>query len=104
MRIQQQIEEKLHYFFQPTHLEVINESHQHNVPANSETHFKVILASKKFRNQRLLQQHQQVYQLLAEEMKGGIHALTLHTYSPEKWETQPTVANSPTCLGGGTER
>ena len=49
MRIQQQIEEKLHYFFQPTHLEVINESHQHNVPANSETHFKVILASKKFR-------------------------------------------------------
>ena len=30
--------------FEPIHLEVINESHMHSVPKNSETHFKVKLS------------------------------------------------------------
>lgn len=32
----------------PIHLEVINESYMHNVPAGSETHFKVLVVSEQF--------------------------------------------------------
>ena len=33
---------------QPSHLEVINESHMHNVPRSSETHFKVVVVAEAF--------------------------------------------------------
>ena len=39
--VQQRIVTKLTEVFSPTHLEAINESDMHNVPAGSETHFKV---------------------------------------------------------------
>ncbi|MFM8314373.1 MAG: BolA/IbaG family iron-sulfur metabolism protein, partial [Deltaproteobacteria bacterium] len=41
MKIENEIQKKLTGAFSPSFLEVINESHQHSVPANSETHFKV---------------------------------------------------------------
>ena len=42
------IELSLSKAFNPAHLEVINLSHMHSVPENSETHFKVILVSPIF--------------------------------------------------------
>lgn len=44
----------LNEHFQPIHLEVINESYMHNVPKNSETHFKVLVVSDKFENLPLI--------------------------------------------------
>ena len=41
--IRQAIVRKLTETFRPIHLDVINESHMHNVPKDSETHFKVLL-------------------------------------------------------------
>lgn len=40
-RIQKAIQQKIQTALKPTHLEIINESYMHNVPQNSETHFKV---------------------------------------------------------------
>jgi len=92
------IRDKLQRAFAPAHFEVINESHMHSVPANSETHFKVIIVSAGFTGQRQVRRHQQVYAVLADELKAGVHALAIHTYAPEEWRHQAPA--SPQCLGG----
>lgn len=101
MTIQVQIEEKLAAALDPAHLEVVNESHQHNVPPNSETHFKVVVVADAFDGQRKVARHQSVYALLAEELAGPVHALALHTYTREEWaERFGEAPMSPPCLGG----
>ncbi|OZY84861.1 BolA family transcriptional regulator [Cellvibrio mixtus] len=85
--------------FQPVHLEVINESHMHSVPPGSETHFKVVLAAPAFAGKRQVQRHQAIYACLANELQNGVHALALHTFSPEEWLANAAVPASPQCLG-----
>ena len=58
MQIQQQIEQKLREQFAPLHLEVSNESHMHNVPEGSESHFRVVLVSAQFEDQTLIRRCQ----------------------------------------------
>ena len=43
--IKEEIENKLKTDFKPWHLEVINESPNHNVPEGAESHFKIIIVS-----------------------------------------------------------
>lgn len=104
--MQSLVNQKLHAAFEPTHLEVINESHQHNVLPGSESHFKVILVSNKFENKRMLARHREIYAILADELSGGIHALALHTYTQQEWnELADTALKSPACRGvGGVNR
>jgi BolA protein len=102
MQIQQQIEERLRETFAPLHLEVENESHMHNVPEGSESHFRVVLVSDQFEGKPLLQRHRAVNGILAEQLTGGVHALALHTMTPEEWFAKGgTAPTSPPCLGGG---
>lgn len=102
MQIQQQIERKLRERFAPLHLEVANESHMHNVPEGSESHFRVVLVSEQFAGRPLVQRHRYVNATLAEELGGQIHALALHTMTPEEWFAKGGSApDSPPCLGGG---
>ena len=84
----------------PQWCEVINESHQHNVPPNSETHFKVTVVTAHFENLRQVQRHQRIYALLGDLMSAPIHALALHTFTPEEWAQQAVVPASPNCMGG----
>ncbi|MCU7915677.1 MAG: BolA/IbaG family iron-sulfur metabolism protein [Candidatus Thiodiazotropha sp. (ex Gloverina cf. vestifex)] len=101
---QQTIQQKLQTTFSPIHLEVINESHMHNVPEGSESHFKVVLVSEAFVGERLIARHRQVNQALKEELDGGIHALALHTMTPDDWFNKGgTVTDSPPCLGGSKQ-
>ncbi|SHE65712.1 transcriptional regulator, BolA protein family [Modicisalibacter ilicicola DSM 19980] len=103
MSIQARIEEKLQAL-EPDHLEVENESHMHNVPPNSETHFKVTLASSRFEGLMPVKRHQQVYALLAEELTGPVHALALHLYTPQEWTAREGGSpDSPNCRGGGRQ-
>ncbi len=99
MSVAQNIIEKLTEALGPAHLEVINESHNHHVPPNSETHFKVIIASELFDGKRLLARHRAVNEALATEFANGLHALSMHTYSPSEWEAQVAVPDSPKCKG-----
>ena len=101
MKIQKEIERKLAEIFEPTHLEVINESHMHNVPPGSESHFKVIVVSNAFEGEKLIMRHQMVNRVLAEELKGAIHALTMVTKTPAQWSDDNSVPDSPACHGGG---
>lgn len=83
----------------PSHLEVVNESHMHSVPENSETHFKLTVVSKAFDGLRPVQRHQKVYSLLAGPLAEGVHALAMHLYTNDEW--QPSlVPESPNCMGG----
>lgn len=102
MQIQQQIEQKLRAEFAPLHLEVENESHMHNVPEGSESHFKIVLVTDKFSDKPLLQRHRAVNGALSTELAGQIHALALHTMTPDEWyEKGGAAPDSPPCLGGG---
>jgi BolA protein len=101
MTIQTQIEEKLNKSFQPTFMDIINESHMHNVPAGSESHFKIVLASNAFDGLTLIKRHRLVNEVLADELKGEIHAMALHTMTPDEYfEKAGKVAESPECMGG----
>ena len=101
MTLQATIEQKLKQAFNSDLLAVENESHKHNVPPNSETHFKVTMVSPAFEGQGRVKRHQAVYRILAEELAGGVHALALHLYTPGEWaESGQAVPDSPNCLGG----
>ena len=101
MKIQQEIEQQLTAAFTPAHLEVANESHMHSVPANSETHFRVVLVSVLFEGKRQVARHQQVYGALSDQLEGPVHALALHTYTPDEWrDREQSAPDSPDCLGG----
>ncbi len=102
MTMQTQIESKIRQAMQPDFLEVINESHLHNVPVGSESHFKVTVVSGQFNGKMLIARHRQINGILAEELNGKIHALALHTLTPDEYVARGgQVADSPLCLGGG---
>jgi BolA protein len=95
------IEEKIRDGLSVDHLEVVNESHMHNVPPDSETHFKVTVVSDAFEGQMPVRRHKQIYALLDEEMAGPVHALALHTFTPGEWQARGgEVQASPDCRGG----
>lgn len=101
MTVQTAIEQKLAESFTPNHLEVINESHMHNVPPGSESHFKVVIVTEEFGGVSRVRRHQKVNLILAKELKGDIHALSMQTMTPEEWtERGAQVMASPDCLGG----
>jgi BolA family transcriptional regulator, general stress-responsive regulator len=101
MSMQENIKQKLSNTFQPTHLEVVDESHQHNVPAGAESHFKVTVVSNQFTDQKLIQCHRMINECLTDELQGQIHALAIHTYAPDAWNAQVGSPDSPPCMGGG---
>lgn len=102
MRVQEVIETKLANGINAQHLTVENESHNHNVPEGSESHFKVVLVSADFDGKALLARHRIINKILEEELQGKIHALALHTYTESEWQdAYGTAPMSPPCLGGG---
>ena len=101
MSMQSIIEQKLAGELKTEYLQVENESHMHNVAPGSESHFKVTIVSDLFRDQVLIKRHRLVNKILQQEMQQ-IHALALHTLTPDEWQTRAgSVADSPHCRGGG---
>lgn len=101
MTVASTIEQKIRDGLSVEHLDVVNESYMHNVPANSETHFKVVVVSEAFAGQMPVRRHKQIYGLLDEELAGPVHALALHTFTPEEWHARGGEAEpSPDCRGG----
>lgn len=71
--------------FEPTHIEVVNESHMHSVPPGSETHLRVVIVSARFEGLRSVQRQRWIYDLLRLELSSGLHALSQRTYTPAEW-------------------
>jgi BolA protein len=102
MNRQTRIEQALTAALTPLHLEVTDESHMHSVPAGAESHFKVLVVSETFADEKRIGRHRKVNALLRDEFDGGMHALAIHAWSPEEWFEQgggPAPA-SPQCMGG----
>jgi len=82
---------------QPEYLDVLDESHMHS--RGLETHYKAVIVSSAFAGLNSVKRHQKVYATVGELM-GQIHALALHTYTPDEWAAQGVAPASPTCRGG----
>ena len=101
MPMQSQLERKLSESLRPMHLEVINESHMHNVPEGSESHFKVVVVSEAFESQPRVARHRMVNEAVAEELQSGIHAFSVNAMTPSEWlDKGGQSIQSPPCLGG----
>ncbi|MBA2491421.1 MAG: BolA/IbaG family iron-sulfur metabolism protein [Gammaproteobacteria bacterium] len=101
MTVQDIITQKITERLDPIHLEVRNESRMHNVPPGSESHFKVTIVSDHFAGKPPLARHRLLNETLAAELAGPVHALSLHTMTPDEWEARDgDVPRSPPCLGG----
>ena len=94
MSIQASIEAKLNKAFSPDRLDVINESHLHaghhhvesghhaEFDGKGETHFRVRLVSPAFSAMSRIERHRAVNSALADELKGGLHALAIEPAAP----------------------
>jgi BolA protein len=79
-----QLEKRLRERLEPTRLEVLDESHQHNGHAGSNgtgfgTHFRVRIASQQFTGKTRVARHRLVYDALQDFIDQGLHALAIET-------------------------
>ncbi len=85
--IAESIKQKLEKAFKPSFLKIIDESHKHSghkgaqahaqEHGSGESHFHVIIKADAFADMNRLARHRAVMDVLAEEMDGRIHALSL---------------------------
>lgn len=94
MSTQKTIEEKLKAHFSPERLTVLNESHLHaghhhlhdgreeEFDGTGETHFRVRIISQAFNGMNRVDRHRAVNNVLADELKGSVHALAIEANAP----------------------
>ena len=90
MRVADSIRQKLTAALAPQSLEVVDESHRHAGHAGAtrddgsqgETHFHVRLVSAAFEGVSRVERQRRVYAVLADELKGPVHALSLTLLAP----------------------
>ena len=86
MSAEARMREALLVGLEPTRLDIINESEMHaghrSSPGTGESHFRVLGVSPKFAGKSRVDRHRMVNELLASELKRGVHALALSTYAP----------------------
>ena len=80
-----------------THCEVLDESSGHNVPIGSETHFKLVAVGDVFVQKSRIQRHRMINVMLQDEFEAGMHACSMHLFTPEEWEESSDVPDSPEC-------
>lgn len=82
------IRHKLTSALSPSRLVVLDESHRHAGHAGSrpegETHFRVEISSAAFAGLSRVARQRLVYDVLAEELRDPVHALSLATTTPEE--------------------
>lgn len=85
----------------PLELQLIDESAKHHVPTGGETHFKLTLVADYFLPYSRVERHRLIYALLQDEFQTGLHALSLHLYTPVEWMKRASPSpDSPSCKGG----
>ena len=104
MSIETSIRSKITDAISPFYFEIENESHMHSGPA-TDSHFKLVMVSNDFEGKRLVQRHQMIYKVLADEMQNPIHALAMHLYTEAEWQDKKgQVMASPNCMGGSKSK
>lgn len=84
--ITEAITRKLTDAFQPTRLEVVDDSERHRGHAGhregGESHFNVLIEAPAFAGVPRVMRQRRVYAALAEELAGPVHALSLKAVAP----------------------
>jgi BolA protein len=73
----------------PTYLDIVDESHRHAGHAGARAgggHYVVHIVSENFLGSNTMTRHRMIYSALAEMLKCEIHALTLHTHTPDEYK------------------
>ena len=96
MTIHKAIIEHLNIAFSVEHLYLENESSMHNVPPNSESHFKLVIVSNDFSDLSRVKRHQNIYTALKPVMEK-IHALSIQAFTIEEYNKNPVILSSPEC-------
>jgi BolA protein len=88
MPVAETIRRKLTLRFQPTRLDILDESHRHAGHAGArpggETHFTVTIVSPVFAGLGRVARQRLVYQELAAELAQNVHALSLAARTPDE--------------------
>jgi BolA protein len=100
MSLETRIRARLDEALDPLHMQLVNESHNHSVAPGSETHWNLVIVSPAFEGKRLIQRHRAVYGALGEELRSGIHALSMKTLAPGEWRGSDVENPQPACMGG----
>jgi BolA protein len=86
MSVAATIESKLTAALQPKRVKVVDESELHKGHAGhrpgGQSHFRVEIVSAAFEGQSRVTRQRRVYEILADELKAGVHALALTTLTP----------------------
>lgn len=96
--MQSSLQSKIHGAFTPEKLEIVNESHKHASGLGAESHFKILIVSSRFIGVSRVARQRMVYDLLSEELKGGVHALSLRLLTPDESQKHGEFA-TPNCQG-----
>ncbi|MCX7299162.1 MAG: BolA family transcriptional regulator [Rhodobacterales bacterium] len=82
MGLAQEIRAKLEAAFQPTALEVVNDSHNHaghsGDDGSGESHWTVTIAAPAFAPMTRVARHRAIHTALGPEIMGRLHALALN--------------------------
>jgi BolA protein len=93
MSVAATIERKLTAALQPKRVKVVDESELHKGHAGhrpgGESHFRVEIVSEAFEGQSRVARQRRVYEILADELKAGVHALALKTLTPAEDSNSP---------------
>jgi BolA family transcriptional regulator, general stress-responsive regulator len=88
MTVAQTMHRKLTEAFQPTRLEITDDSHKHAGHAGArpegETHFTVEIAAAAFVGKSRVERQRLVYSVLTDELRDRVHALALRTKAPDE--------------------
>lgn len=94
--IENNIKDLLINAFNPSVLFIDNESHMHNVPIGSESHFKIVLVTRNFTGISEVNRHKCVYKVLGNIM-NSIHAISIHSFDENEYKNNPIILDSPNC-------
>ena len=80
------IHDKLTAAFQPTRLEIEDDSARHHGHSGAreggESHFNVLIEAQAFAGAPKVMRQRMVYKALAEELSGPVHALSVRAVAP----------------------
>lgn len=96
----QRMNDALFNELKPDTLTIEDESSRH-MHVGTETHFKIVTVSSRFNNLNRIARHRLVNSCLSGEFSTGLHALSLHLYTPDEWRLKSQdVPTSPVCRHG----
>lgn len=88
MSVKEHMRDKLNAALAPSVLEIVDESSKHaghmGARPEGETHFRMTIVATAFEGLNRVARQRRIHEVLAEELAGPVHALSLRTLTPEE--------------------